>query len=314
MINVLDSIKKTKEKFEQVTIDYIAIDKLVQETLHEDIDFKPSAFLKSTNNLEDLLQEILVFNTQTFCFWAEKDKPKWTVDNLDGSVALAYCLDKEIADNQNLLSADYLSELTLSDIKRIFLGNVEIPMINERLQLMREVGLALKETYDGAYFNMVEASNYDATTLLENLVTKMPGFNDISNYKGQDIAFYKRAQLQVKMTDDTLQIYNHKRLTNVDKLTAIADYKIPQIMREMKILNYAESLANKVDTMELLKKDSKEENEIRMSNVLAIEYLQKRLAEMGKIKNATDLDSVLWLKSQTLNKPKPYHRVYTIAY
>ncbi len=97
----------------------------------------------------------------------------------------------------------------------------------------------------------MEEANYDAYKLCEILTDSFECFDDISTVDNKTIAFYKRAQLNSKMIHDILVHFGEKGLSSVDRLTAFADYKIPQLLRKIGIVSYSLELANKLITMNL---------------------------------------------------------------
>jgi len=104
-------------------------------------------------------------------------------------------------------------------------------------------------------------------------------------------------------------------LKNLDKLTAFADYKIPQILRNMGIIEYTKELAERIDNYELIEKGSEEEIEIRAATIWATELIKQELQKKDRFITASHVDSMLWNRSQTKTKgEKPYHRTLTIAY
>jgi len=117
------------------------------------------------------------------------------------------------------------------------------------------------------------------------------------------------------MINDLLEVRANKRLDNLDKLTAFADYKLPQMLRSFGIIKYSESLANKVDSYVLIEKDSEEEVEIRSATIWAVEFIRQGLRKKYNFITSSHIDSMLWNKSQTRTREeKPYHRTLTTAY
>ncbi len=97
-------------------------------------------------------------------------------------------------------------------------------------------------------------------------------FDDVSTFDKKDILFYKRAQL---LTSDILHVREIKEQANVDysHLIGCADYKIPQVMRCYGMLEFSDSLAEKVDNKIELVENSLEEIEIRANTLKVIDYI-----------------------------------------
>jgi hypothetical protein len=194
-------------------------------------------------------------------------------------------------------------------------GNVEIPLFKERLEILNEVGQTLEDKYNGSFSNLLRGCGNDSTRLTTLVVSEFPSFIDKETFKGVLVPFYKRAQLNSKMINDTQVSFGEKPLENLDKLTAFADYKIPQLLRSFGILEYGSDLASMVDNLLVINKGSTEEVEIRIATILAVEKMRQQLLARFSWVTSSHIDSMLWNKSQNKElKVKPYHRTYTTAY
>jgi hypothetical protein len=146
-------------------------------------------------------------------------------------------------------------------------------------------------------------------------VQNFPSFQDISQYKGREIYFYKRAQLLVA---DIYQIFDGQSfgaLTNVDKITACADYKLPQILRKLGILEYTTALAEKIDSKTEIPSNSAEETEIRANTIWAVEFIKEEVKKHSPKIMSFEVNDHLWLATQEkFDGDKPYHRTRTTAY
>ncbi|NVM26841.1 MAG: hypothetical protein HWN70_13115, partial [Desulfobacterales bacterium] len=132
---------------------------------------------------------------------------------------------------------------------------------------------------------------------------------------GHKVFFYKRAQIFVA---DLYSAFDGKEwgsFVDMDRLTAFADYKLPQVLRHLGILRYARSLAQKVDQRIFIEAGSPEEVEIRANTIWAVELIRKELVLLGKAVRAFEVDSILWNMSQDFGiKARPHHRTVTIFY
>ena len=95
---------------------------------------------------------------------------------------------------------------------------------------------------------------------------------------------------------------------------AVADYKLPQLLRHVGVLRYAGSLAEKVDSLIELAPGSAEEVEIRANTIWAAELVRQHLARLGVDAASHQIDLLLWLKSKSTDAMKPHHRTRTIYY
>lgn len=312
MINVLETTKSVVDNSGLVKISIESINKLVESVKPEDLKVSELNLFANDWGWETSLKIIMVFNSVNYCFWAKKDEPKWTVEidgkKLDGAIALFRCLEEEVKRNPDFLNSEELINLSADHLREILKGNTEIPLFEERLECLREMGKAdlLKVFYE---------SENDAIKLADLMILNFPKYNDVSEFDGKEVAFYKRAQLNSKMVSDLLVGSGKGELSKLDKLTAFADYKIPQILRRFGVLEYALELANKVDSFELIEQNSKEEVEIRANVIWAVELLKQDLKKKYDFVTSSHVDSMLWLMSQTkTSDEKPYHRTLTTAY
>ncbi len=271
--------------------------------------------LSSLSDLEKL-HFLFVFNSINFCYWGE---PKWTLDyknkKYDGAWGMVVAFGRAIEEGKLLLDAGYMASLDADELSYLFRGNVPIPLFEERLEILKEIGSTLIDRYNGSFTAVMNKASGDALILLDLIVENFPSFADISFYKDREIFFYKRAQLLVSDIYNLFGGQGYGQLTNIEKLTAFADYKIPQVLRKMGILAYSEELAVKVDRMNLIPENSEEEVEIRANTIWAVELIRRRLAERNTHIEPIYINDQLWLQGQDKSPDDlPYHRTRTIHY
>jgi len=319
ILDVLTTTKFIVDNPKKVQIDMGAVKRFASEITPEDLKKTDISFAKPRWSVDELIQLTFVFNSVIYCLWANKGEEKWKVDFdgelLDGSIALFKCFEGELERNPAFLTGKYLVSLTADQLGEILKGNVVIPLFKERLVCLNEVGQVLNSRYGGSFLNLFEQADGDAKKLAELVIENFPSFDDSSLYNGQKIGFYKRAQLNSKMISDVIVSKGGRELKSLDKLTAFADYKIPQILRRFGVLVYTQDLAEKVDSYQLIDKDTEEELEIRANTVWAVEYVQHEVQKTYQFFTAPHVDNLLWNKSQRkVTGEKPYHRTLTIAY
>lgn len=272
----------------------------------------------TTNDLERDIQLVFIEDTVNFSFWSDKDKPKWCVEWPSGNkihggwYALKACFDRGLKENPKILDAGYLSSISLNDTKYFFRGadDAEIPLLKERVYNFREAGKVLLENFDGKFINALHESQFDALKLVDIIVKNFSSFRDVSILDGEEIFFLKRAQIVASDISYVLS-NNSLSLKNMERLTAFADYKLPQILRMFGVIKYSAALAEKVDNFIELPHDSREEIEIRAATIFSVELLKKEIKTMS----AWEIDNTLWLMSQDIqNSALPYHRTRTIYY
>ena len=154
-----------------------------------------------------------------------------------------------------------------------------------------------------------------AERLARLIVSHFPSFRDEAWYKGEKVFFWKRAQIFVS---DVFAAFGGKqwgRFEDMDRLSAFADYKLPQVLRELGILSYRPELATRIEALEHLEAGSEEEVEIRAMTVWAVERLREEFLRRGKPLTSPQIDGWLWGLGQMDDFRKhPYHRCRTIFY
>lgn len=259
---------------------------------------------------------IFLLDALNFSFWGE---PKWTIrrvhSDLDGYWALAAALKHAAVRDETFLDADHLANISPDELSRILRGTVEIPMFIERWRNVQELGRVLRDHFGGSAARMVEQANGNATTLARLVAHNISSFNDTTLYLGRAVNLYKRAQILAGDLYGSFQGHKWGTFKNLQDLTAFADYKLPQLLRAWGILQYAPSLARRVNKKLPLTKDSAEEIEIRASMVWGVELLRHALLKHERVLNSVQMDWFLWETSQgEIKGIKPYHRVRTIFY
>ncbi|MBI5398097.1 hypothetical protein HZB03_01415 [Candidatus Woesearchaeota archaeon] len=194
-------------------------------------------------------------------------------------------------------------------------ANVEIPLLDERLKVLNEVGSVLTRRYDADFGNFVECANGDALRLLNMIVTQFPSFNDVSMYIGKKVYFWKRAQLLVGDIFQAFDARGYGDLKNVGQLTTCADYKLPQVLRRLGILEYSKDLASRIDKKIAIPKDSEKEVEIRANTIWAVEFIKQKIQERIPDIDSLHVNDHLWLAGQVKSpNDKPYHLTRTTFY
>jgi len=280
----------------------------IENSIHwlKDLPFGMNKF-----NAEELINFLLIYHTMGFCYWGE---PKWEVNyehsKYDGAYGLICALTKEIEKNKLFLDFKYLSALTYEEFGRILSGNIEIPLIKERYNCLIEVSKIVNQKMNNNFYEYTKHMNNDIE-LTNFLIDNFPSFVDVCEYKKKDIYYYKRAQLLVS---DILHIKHEQLGVNVEysNLIGCADYKIPQVLRDLQIVEYDTKLSELVDNKIPIDKGSIYEIEIRSTMLVVIDYIKNK--SQNKY-NAININDCLWIQGQDKNNIKrPYHRTRTTAY
>ncbi len=303
MLNkIIESCKYVSKNSKSVKINKTKIDEFVK-TINKVkqkhwLSFSPYDLLDLP--VETIINFLLVYESIDFSFWGS---PKWTIDTNegkeDGSIALLYAILKYVKDKN---TTDF-SNITKEEFREILKGNIEIPLFEERYNIIKNVSKIVDEKMNGNFYLFIKDITSDVE-LFEIITKYFENFKDERTYNNKKIYFYKLAQL---LTSDILHIRKLKENVKVDysHLVGCSDYKIPQVMRGLGILEYSENLANIIDNKKEIEVNSEYEVEIRANMIVVIDLIKEKLENKAC---AIDINDYIW--SQGKNKSlelKPYH-------
>ena len=320
MNKVLETTRHVKERGQQVTIDEHAIGIFSKKLIEDGIEIPPWNYnYHFFDGGHKTVEYLLVLDSINFCFWPNPGVDRWEVqyksETLSGYYALAASLKKAIESGTPITDAHYLAGFTLEKLKKILDGNGELQLMKERVRILNELGAFLIAKYNGEVKRLVEAAENSALKLVKLLAGNLPSFRDEVEYYGNKVYFYKRAQIFAADLYGAFAGKDWGYFKDIDQLTAFADYKLPQVLRQVGILQYSPSLEHKVDHGIFLQAESPEEIEIRANTIWAVELIRQELTKIGKKLMAFEIDWILWnLGQQSQFKAQPYHKTVTIYY
>src|SRR6201987_5367674 len=115
------------------------------------------------------------------------------------SDALFACMKRAMDNGTPILDGKFLAQVTRPEMERIFAGNIELPMLDEKMEVWHQVGLVLAAKYQGGFDNFIRPGpprlNDNGKGLIERLTKESRRFNDVSQYDGHTVKFYKLPQL-----------------------------------------------------------------------------------------------------------------------
>lgn len=250
-------------------------------------------------DVELIINFLLIFEAIDYSFWGE---PKWTIDTKDGkkdgSDALLYVMLERVKKTKN---ADF-SDMTLNEFKKLLKGNVDIPLLEERYNTAVSISKKVNKKMNGNFYGYIK-DIYTDKELFDIVIKNFDSFKDERKYKGETIYFYKLAQLLVS---DVLHIREKLENITVDysNLVGCSDYKIPQTLRALGIIEYNDELSNMVDQKIELVNSSEFEVEIRASQIVVINYISKKIANSKPM----DINDFFFVYSKKVKDiVKPYH-------
>jgi hypothetical protein len=318
VLGVLESTRPVVDAARDITIDHDAVERLAARLADRGVEAPEwRVWPHWWDDSDRAADYVLVLDALNFCFWGE---PRWRVEYegrlLDGYWALAACLRRALEADVPLLDPAYLAAFDEIAAAELFDGEAEIPLLQARIANLRQVGQGLLDA-GGSFAEIVRAANGSGEALVREVIRRFPSFDDVATYDdGTEVRFYKRAQILVS---DLHGIYGGEGLgafTDLGRLTAFADYKIPQVLREAGILVYADALAETVDQQILIPPGDPREQEIRAATIWGCELLRQSLEKQrpGPPLRAFEVDWLLWSDAQGRTISCPYHRTRTIFY
>lgn len=272
-----------------------------------------------TGTPEEIIDFILTANAADTAFTDFSTQEKFQVDyagrHWSDSDALFACIKRALDNGVPMLDGEFLARITRPELERIFAANIELPMLDEKMAVLHQVGSVLAEWYDGRFHNFVRSCSprlYDnGNGLVERLAKEFPRFNDVSEYDGHIVKFYKLAQLGLWFTYSSLGF----RLEDLEKMTAFADYMVPVPLRLMGITSYSPELEQAINAHQMIARDSRWEVEIRAHCVYALALLCEEINAIrpkGLQIVMPQLDARLWTHYHTTWWP--HHLTKTIMY
>lgn len=267
-------------------------------------------------NEEEKIMLCVVFNSISFSYWGD---PYWSVeyhgvsyDRASWSMVAAILRSKE--EDKSLLDPKVLSGLTKNELRIILRGNTEIPLLEERKNILNLVGNTILTKYDSSFINLIQESKGDALSMVDVIISSFtPAFDDHYVYKGQEVFFNKRAQALVESINSMFDGKDFGSFNNAEQLSGLADYVLPNFLRHLGILEYSEKLSDLIDSRTVLEKGSAYEIEIRAAVVWAIEFIKQSVQKFHKsVISSTVINDNLWLKGGEV--ATPFHLVRTTAY
>lgn len=269
---------------------------------------------------------VFVLDALNFCFWSHSADPdhRWRVtwggETHDGYWALAAALSRGVAEGLPLHDPKWLATIDAARVAHLLRpASAEtpgIPRFNDRVANLRELGEGLLQIGgETAALDLVQAARGSAVRLVQEVVSRFPSFDDTATLDGATVRLYKRAQILVADLAGAFDGAGPGAFTDLDQLTAFADYKVPQVLRRFGLLVYSPDLAATIARREWIPAGAREEIEIRAATVQAVELLREASQANGRRLSASEIDWLLWMAGQSLPRAaEPYHRTSTVYY
>jgi len=321
---VIESLRPVIENSRDVRTHYDKIVEIAGWMAYEDLPMPNLAVPYGLEKTPDVAMDfVMVANTIDTAFTDFKSHVKFQIDyageHLSDSAAMMGCIKRAMDGGVPILDGGFLAKITRADMEKIFAGNIEMPMLDEKLALFHEAGAVLAAKYRGRYYNFMQSCSprlYDnGNGLVERLAAEFPRYNDVSKYDGQEVRFYKLTQLGYWQIYAGLGAKGSFRLEDPQKMTAFADYIVPVALRLMGMTSYSPELEHTINTYQVIPRDSRQEIEIRAHCLYATALLADEINKLrppGQQIIIPQVDARLWTHYHTTEWP--HHLTRTIMY
>ncbi|KAG8815220.1 hypothetical protein FRC19_001180 [Serendipita sp. 401] len=294
----------------------------------------PTPFDLSHPRTKQCVDWIFLVSALNFSFWSELQgeptrygvmwKESWEdtsgkVKKWEGYWSLLASINKALESGIPITDPSfYASEIACPDsiIESIFEpadGCIEtIPLLKERIRILREVGRTLVEKVPGHSFMglLEEAASQPSgqnrtLRLLNDILDYFPSFRDESIYKGRKVVFWKRAQILIAEIWAAFYPLDSSEMhplvpDSVDCLTMFADYRVPQMLQHLGTTIYSDNVIETLKGGKYLEYGSDMECSIRTSSIIAVQQLrekmvwkQEQLYHAGSTEQTFPINSVL---------------------
>ena len=319
---VLSSLNPVIENLQTINLNLDQIMNVADWIAYE--DFPPPEQNISKNNPDEFIRTTMLINTLNFAFTDFENSTKYEIIRegkvLSDSEAMFVQIQEAISSGLQLYNGNVLSDLDDKQLKNIFKGNIEMPMMSERLDILLNVGAKLSDDYEGDWMNFINAGPkklYDnGEGLIERLTSEFPRFDDTSQYAEKyNVHFYKLAQLAFWGIHAELAGTGDFYIEDMQSMSAFADYIVPVALEVMKIVEYSEELRNKITNGEIIARDSLEEIEIRSTSLYITAKLTEEINKRRPVEKSIiipQLDYRLWKQYHATHRP--HHLTITTMY
>ena len=274
----------------------------------------------------DVVNFLFLGNTINFAFRDFETGEKYSVEyrgtEWGGAMGMWAALRRAYEEDVPILDADFLQDITIDDMERIFLhsGDVPLSMLSERRRIFEEVGEVLVRKYNGSFLDIIKKSDRKLFSprggIVDRLVNDMSSFRDVHQYTTKThaavVPFYKRAQLAPAMVMGKFQDVDEDIVADPQRFTLFADYNLPNVLRYYGAISYSSKLSRRIDDGRLLISGTPFEIEIRAATVYAGDLILNSLRTEYDGIHAPHLDAALFHRRDDV-ETQP-HRCRTTDY
>ncbi|KAL1686148.1 hypothetical protein GGG16DRAFT_64815 [Schizophyllum commune] len=321
-----------------------------------------------------VLDWIFLISSLNFSFWSEREGTearygvKWQESWTDtrpkvftGYWSLVAALNRALSEGIPIIDPKFYAdkeacpdELIAHVFRRAPQSEEDIPLLQERINIMRENGRILCEQFGGSFAGFIDAFHArhskpgTALDLVKMVTVTFPSFRDETVFEGRRVCIWKRAQILVaelwaaffpdvssegwtssispathpisppstlstnpaspttSASPQTINGANTNPSTSasptstspphplfpgprgpaIGSLTMFADYRVPQVLHHLRILQYSPALTKMLREYAYLENGSKEEVALRAGSVLAVERVREAIERRVALRNS----------------------------
>ncbi|KAL1705492.1 hypothetical protein EV121DRAFT_279623 [Schizophyllum commune] len=323
-----------------------------------------------------VLDWIFLISSLNFSFWSEREgteakygvewQESWTDTRpkvFTGYWSLVAALNRALSEGIPIIDPKFYADsdacpddLIAHVFRRAPQAEEDIPLLQERINILRENGRILCETFGGSFAGFIDAFHArfcrqgTALDLVKMVTETFPSFRDETVFEGRRVCIWKRAQilvaelwaaffpdalpanispassptssssltssppstLSVNPTSAATVAAATSTLTPASKpnaeitpatspphplfpgphgpaigsLTMFADYRVPQVLHHLRILQYSPALTRMLKEYVYLENGSKEEVALRAGSVLAVERVREAIERRVAMRNS----------------------------
>ena len=313
---VLSSVSKVIPQISCLEIDIEKLHEVATELSEDSFSIN---YAGNTNTVpKEYIRKTMLINTLNFVFTDFLTSVKYKIGNYSDTDAMVYQIDKALDEGIPLTQGRFMRDMNSKEFKRLFTGNIEMPMADEKVKILNNVGDTLVTKYGGDWMNFIEDGPKklyaNGKGLVDRLVRDFKRFDDHSIFENEKVYFLKLAQLAFWGIHRELS-KRYFYIEDMENMTAFADYIIPVALESFGIIKYTYELKEKIDSGILIDKDSIEEIEIRATSIYVTAKLTELINNYKKEEEKIiipQLDFKIWTDFHA--DERPHHLTKTIMY
>lgn len=267
---------------------------------------------------------VFTVDTLNFSFWSDREtSQRYTVEydgeRYTGYWSLCAAINRALDEGIPITTPSFWRSdgFDLDVCAYVFRSctDEQIPLLEQRLEVLKEAGTVLTET---TFCEVLESCDHSASKLLDWVTNNLQSYNDRFVYHDETVSILKRAQILVGELWACFNGEGFGKFEDIDTITMFADYRVPQILYQLNCLRYSEQLEALLRAGTMMQSGSDAEIELRGTSIEAVEQIVRHIKtnHPETAINAILVDFYLWdaAKAQESSATIPCHRVRSIFY